>query len=166
MGIVSIKKIQEALVDFCQYQTGYVATEREVRKLLESAFAAADYTRKVSLITHEISSYAVELDGEDEMEFWNDEAFDASLVSEDGVILGTFLEEPLGGSVGGEVTVSKGYQVVYDCTDDKIMLLYVVSTESTDGMTTYYRVETEEFEDFSLYGFIVSVAMQTCINLV
>lgn len=65
MGIVSIKKIQEALVDFCQYQTGYVATEREVRKQLESAFAAADYTRKVSLITHEISSYAIELDGED-----------------------------------------------------------------------------------------------------
>ena len=121
---------------------------------------------KVSLITHEISSYAIELDGKDETEFWNDEAFDASLVSEDGVILGTFHEEPPGGSVGGEVTVSKGYQVVYDCTDDKIMLLYVVSTESTDGMTTYYRVETEEFEDFSLYGFIVSVAMQTCMNLV
>lgn len=55
---------------------------------------------------------------------------------------------------------------MYDCTDDKIMLLYVVSTESTDGMTTYYRVETEEFEDFSLYGFIVSAAMQTCMNLV
>ena len=166
MGMVSISKIQEALVDFCLFQTDYIASEREVRKLLESAFAAADYTRKVSLITHEISSYAVELDGEDETEFWNDEAFDSSLVSEDGVILGTFLEEPISGSVGGEVTVSKGYQVVYDVITDKILLLYVVSTESTDGMTTYYRTEVEEFEDFALYGFIVSVAMHTCMNLV
>ena len=154
MGMVSISKIQEALVDFCLFQTDYIASEREVRKLLESAFAAADYTRKVSLITHEISSYAVELDGEDETEFWNDEAFDSSLVSEDGVILGTFLEEPLSGSI------------VYDVISDKILLLYVVSTESTDGMTTYYRTEVEEFEDFPLYGFIVSVAMQTCMNLV
>ena len=166
MGIVSISKIQEALVEFCRYQTDYVATEKEIRKLIGSAFAAAEYRRRVSLITHEISSYAVELDGEDETGFWNDEAFDASLVSEEGVIIGTFLEEPIEGSVGGEVTISKGYQVVYDCITDDILLLYVVSTESTDGMTTYYRVKTEEFEDFSLYGFIVSVAMQTCMNLV
>ncbi len=166
MGIVSISKIQEALVEFCRFQAEYTVSETEVRKLIDAAFSAAEYTRRVSLVTHEISSYAVELDGEDETEFWDDDAFDASLVCEDGVILGTFLDEPLGGSVGGEVTVSKGYQVIYDCDTDDIMLLYVVSTESTDGMTTYYRVETEDFKNFNIYKFIVSVAMQTCMNLV
>ena len=166
MGMVSISKIQEALVEFCRFQAEYTVSETEVRKLIDAAFSAAEYTRRVSLVTHEISSYAVELDGEDETEFWDDDAFDASLVCEDGVILGTFLDEPLGGSVGGEVTVSKGYQVIYDCDTDDILLLYVVSTESTDGMTTYYRVETEDFRNFNIYRFIVSVAMQTCMNLV
>ncbi len=166
MGIVSISKIQEALVEFCRYQAEYTVSETEVRKLIDSAFSAAQYTRRVSLITHEISSYAIELDGEDETEIWDDEAFDASLVSEDGVIIGTFFEEPMGGSIGGEVMVSKGYQVVYDCATDDILLFYVVGTESTDGLNTFYRVETEDFKDFNIYGFIVSVAAQTCMNLV
>ena len=166
MGIVSISKIQEALVEFCRYQAEYTVSETEVRKLIGSAFLVADYMRKVSLVSHEISSYAVELDGKDEFSFWEDEPYDDSLLCEDGVILGTFFEEPVADSVGGEVTVSKGYQVVYDNVIDEIILFYVVGTESTDGMTTYYRVEAENFKDFNLYGFIVSVATQTCMNLV
>ena len=56
-------------------------------------------------------------------------------------------------------TIARGYDVVYDIKSSEIKLLYRIMT-TDDNLTTFYRVNTDVYEDFDVYEFIIDISSQ------
>lgn len=59
----------------------------------------------------------------------------------------------------GETSVIRGYDVLYDCDSNEVKLFYRITT-SDSNVTTNYRIETEIYEMFDFYEFIIDLSAQ------
>lgn len=157
--------MQGAMVQFCMEQgamNGYV-DEETVENMVESAFAVMNRIYGAAL--PKVPLYRYHMYAGDE---FTDEIFPNS-IKENGVLydniihLGTFKADGYYDKLTDD-TVYRGYDVVYDTEEQKIRLLYRIQTKD-NSVTTLYRVDTELFEDFDVYEFIIDISVQIISRL-
>ena len=80
------------------------------------------------------------------------------MITARGIQLGAFIVDGYSADTTDKV-IMRGYDVVYDPDEKVIKLLYRIMISDED-ITTVYRVETELYEDFDVYSFILDVTSQ------
>lgn len=157
--------IREALFQFCMEQAftnSYVGAE-EIEILMESAFAVLDRIKPSGLPVVPVYRYQLYAG-----EQFTDEILPQS-IKENGVLydrsvcLGTFALDSYS-DTAEQKTIIRGYDVVYDLDSGGIRLLYKISI-ADDSVKTLYRVDTDLYEDFDVYKFIIDLTSQISTRL-
>lgn len=155
------ENIQAALVQFCMEQksmNGY-ADKEDIEALVESAFAVMNRIPQTSVKVLPIYRYHM-YTGEQ----YTDEIFPDS-IKENGVLydriihIGTFVIDSYAANSEGKRAILRGYDVVYDLDSQEIKLLYHIMT-ADESVTTLYRVDTDLFEVFDVYEFMIDISSQ------
>ena len=158
--------IQAALVQFCVEQetmSEYMA-ENEIESVVESAFSVMNRIPAAGMRVAPIYRYHLYAGTA-----FTDEIFPYS-IKENGVLynnaihLGTFLIDSYRASSDETKLIARGYDVIYDLDSSEIRLLYRIAT-TDDSMTTLYRVDTDLYEDFNFYEFIIDLTSQIIAKL-
>ncbi len=158
--------IQAALVQFCVEQetmSEYMA-ENEIESVVESAFSVMNRIPATGMRVAPIYRYHLYAGAA-----FTDEIFPYS-IKENGVLynnaihLGTFLVDSYRASSDETKLIARGYDVIYDLDSSEIKLIYRIAI-TDDGVTTLYRVDTELFEDFNFYEFIIDLTSQMIAKL-
>ena len=97
-------------------------------------------------------------------EQYTDEIFPESIkengtIYEKAIHLGTFMIDSYTADTEEARAIARGYDVVYDLESCEIKLLYRVMT-TDDSVTTLYRVDTDVYEDFDVYEFVIDISSQ------
>lgn len=158
--------IQTALVQFCveQETMSEYMPENEIESVVESAFSVMNRIHETGLRTAPIYRYHLYAG-----DAFTDEIFPNS-IKENGVLynsvihLGTFLIDSYCASSDETKLITCGYDVIYDFDSSEIKLIYCISI-TDDSMTTTYRVDTELYEDFNFYEFIIDLTSQMVSKL-
>lgn len=153
--------MREAMFQFCMEQTemnGYTG-EEEVEALVNSAFDVCDRIPATALPIVPVYRYHMYAG-----EQFTDEILPES-IKENGTIydraiqLGTFMIDSYSADTEETKAIIRGYDVVYDLDSEEIKLLYRVMT-TDNSVTTLYRVDTDLYEDFDVYEFIIDISAQ------
>lgn len=153
--------MREAMLQFCMEQSemnGYTS-EDEVMALVDSAFDVFDKASKTALPVVPVYRYHMYAG-----EQYTDEILPES-IRENGVIydravqLGTFMLDSYSADTEEAKAIIRGYDVIYDLDSEEIKLLYRVMT-ADDSVTTLYRVDTDLYEDFDVYEFMIDISAQ------
>lgn len=158
--------IQAALVRFCTEQEtlSEYMSENEIEYVVESAFSVMNRIPTTGMRVEPIYRYHLYAGAA-----FADEIFPYS-IKENGVLynnaiqLGTFLIDSYRASSDETKRIVRGYDVVYDLDSSEIRLLYRIAT-TDDSMTTLYRVDTDLYEDFNFYEFIIDLSAQMIAKL-
>ena len=156
--------IQAALTQFCILQNdGYICDE-EIESIVESAFTVFGRFRDTSLPAAPVFRYQMYAGVQ-----YTDEILPES-IKENGILydrcihLGTFSLDSYGDTADNTKIVVRGYDVFYDMESGLVKLVYRIMAEN-NSMTALYRVDTDYYEDFDVYEFIIDIAAQVINKL-
>lgn len=159
-------QIKEAMFKFCMEQSvmnGY-SDKAETYAIVKSAFNVIDKIQGTSLPVEPVYRYIMYAG-----EQFTDEILPAD-IKENGEIfkrtisLGSFLLDSYSSDTCEGNLIMRGYDVVYDIDSKEIVLLYRIMT-TDDDITTVYRVDTDIYEDFDVFEFIIDISAQIIIRL-
>ncbi len=166
MKMIKATDIHDALVEFCIMQDHGRIPAVKINAIVDSALSVVPRLSYTHLSCDNVMSYAVYRGYDPIDDLFYDEAYDNSVICKNGVILGTFQINDSSYIKTKTVSMSCGYDVIYDADEDEILLAYRVAVSAADGTFTVYRVKTETFEDFDYIGFIASLAVKMSLYLV
>jgi hypothetical protein len=166
MKMIKATDIRDALVEFCIMQDHGRIPAGQVNAAVNWALSVVPRLSCTRLNCDKVMSYAVYRGYDPIDDLLYDEAYDNSVICKNGVILGTFKIIDSSYIKTKTVTMSCGYDVIYNADEDEILLAYRVAVSAADGTFTVYRVKTETFEDFDCNGFIASLAVKMSLYLV
>lgn len=154
------ESMREAMFQFCfEQETMNRYANEEVENIVESAFAVLNRMSAVSLPVVPVYRYHMYAG-----EQYTDEILPES-IRENGVIydravqLGTFMLDSYSADTEESKAIIRGYDVIYDLDSEEIKLLYRVMI-ADDSVTTLYRVDTDLYEDFDVYEFMIDISAQ------
>lgn len=153
--------MREAMFQFCLEQSamnGYVG-EEEIETLVDSAFDVFDKLPATSLPVAPLYRYNMYAGEQFTSEILPDDIKENGVLCRNSVMLGTFMIDSYSANTEEERAILRGYDVVYDIDSGEIQLVYRVMT-TDDSVTTIYRVDTDIYEDFDVYEFVIDVSTQ------
>ena len=166
MKAMKVEKIYDALVEFCVKQSnGKVGIER-INAVVEDAIDTINECPNPRLSSETIMSYDVFVGGKKEDNLLYNDMYDNSVICEDGIRLGRFMMLDESFVEHGDTAMYTEYDIIYDPSIDEIILLYTVVTDTASDVMSFYRVQADLFEDFSLEGFVYSLTAQICTRLI
>lgn len=165
MRRISVKKVNDALVEFCIEQTMGSVDICKINNLVKWSLDSVMECERKHLLARKIMSYTVYKDRKAVDDLLYNGAHENSVICENGIVLGKFMIKDSSYIDSGALSFTCGYDVVYDTDKDEILLLYIVGAVSNDGTMTIYRVPTDVFEDFELNGFMIDLTAQMCLNI-
>lgn len=156
--------MQMALMEFCAEQelmSDYM-DENELGSLVEAAFAVLNRIPAADMKEFRVYRYHFYAGKDYTHEIFPEHIRENGLLCERAIHLATI---PLDNYAAGDSRlIYRGYDVVYDVNKEHIMLLYHIIMADKD-VTTIYRTETETYEDFDSYEFIIELAAQMAAKL-
>ena len=158
--------IFEALVQFCSNQncaSGYVS-EDEIESLVESAIVVMNKIPEAKLPVVELYQYNMFAGGEFTDEILPENIKEKGLLYDNVIHLGTFMIDSYATNTKEMNAIVTGYDVIYDIKNTEIKLLYKVMI-TNDSVTTLYRIDTDLYEDFDVYEFIIDLTSQLTVRL-
>jgi len=156
-----IDGMREALFQFCMEQSamnGYTSVE-EIEALVNSAFDVFNRIPATSFSSAPVYRYQIYAGEELTDEIFPEEIRENGKLFERSIHFGTFMIDGYSACTDETKGIARGYDVVYDFKSGEIKLLYSVMT-TDDSVTTIYRVETDVYEDFNLYEFMIDISSQ------
>lgn len=155
------KDMKEAMFRFCMEQgtaNGRTSAE-EVKKLVDTAFEIFNKIPYSGIIAVPIYRYTINAGEKFTDEIFPVEVKNNGIICERCVILGTIMLDSYSAENDNGKNIIRGYDVVYD-PDSKTVKLYYRLMVSDDSVITLYRVETDVYEDFDVYEFMLEVTSQ------
>lgn len=153
--------MRDALLQFCFEQNelnGYTE-EGEIETLVESAFEVLKKPDGTSLPVTPIYRYNMYAGEQFTGEILPDDIKENGIICRNAVMLGTFTLDTYTANTEEDRAIVRGYDVYYDIDSEEICLIYRVVT-TDDSVTTIYRVDTDVYEDFDVYEFVISISAQ------
>ena len=161
-----INDIKEAMLQFCMEQSvmnGYSA-EEEIQAVVKSAFDVFDKNQGTSLPVEPVYRYSMYAGEQFTDEILPAEIKENGELFERAIFLGSFLLDSYSSDTCESNLILRGYDVVYDINSKEIVLLYRIMT-TDDDITTVYRVDTDIYEDFDVFEFVIDISAQIIIRL-
>lgn len=158
--------ILEALVEFCSEQNcanSYVS-EDEIETLVESAIVVMNKIPESKLPVVKLYQYNMFAGVEFTDEILPKNIKEKGLLYDNVIHLGTFMIDSYAANTKEMNAIVTGYDVIYDIKNAEIKLLYKVMI-TNDSVTTLYRVDTDLYEDFDVYEFIIDLTSQLTVRL-
>lgn len=152
--------MREAVFSFCMEQCSVNSSVSvdEIKKLVTTAFDVFNKVPYAGIGTTSFYSYHMCAGEQYTNEIFPENIKQNGVITERGVLLGTFIVDGYSADTTDKV-IMRGYDVVYDPDERTVKLLYRIMISDED-ITTVYRVETELYEDFDVYSFILDVTSQ------
>ncbi len=152
--------MREAVFRFCMEQCSMNRTVSvdEIKKLVTTAFDVFNKVPYAGIGTTPFYSYHMYAGEQYTNEILPENIKQDGLITARGIQLGAFIVDGYSADTTDKV-IMRGYDVVYDPDEKVIKLLYRIMISDED-ITTVYRVETELYEDFDVYSFILDVTSQ------
>lgn len=153
--------MKEAMLQFCfeQETMNRYANEEKVENMVESAFAVLNKMPAVSLPVVPIYRYHMYAGEQYTEEILPNSIKENGILYDRAVHLGTFMLDSYSADTEEVKAIIRGYDVIYDIDTEEIKLLYRVMT-TDDSVTTLYRVDTDLYEDFDAYEFMIDISAQ------
>lgn len=153
--------VKEAMLQFCfeQETMNRYANEEEVKNIIESAFAVLNRMPAVSLPVVPIYRYHMYAGEQFTDEILPNSIKENGILYDEAIHLGTFMLDSYSADTEEAKAIIRGYDVVYDLDSKEIKLLYRLMT-TDNSVTTLYRVDTDLYEDFDVYEFIIDISAQ------
>jgi len=153
--------MREAMFQFCMEQTemnGYTG-EEEIEVLVDSAFNVFEKIPATALPVVPVYRYHMYAGEQFTDEIFPDSIKENGKIYDRAVHLGTFMIDSYSADTEEAKAIARGYDVFYDIDSGEIKLLYRVMI-SDDSITTLYRVDTDIYEDFDVYEFVIDISTQ------
>lgn len=158
--------MREAVFRFCMEQCSVNSSVSvdEIKKLVTTAFDVFNKVSYAGIGTTPFYSYHMYAGEQYTNEIFPENIKQNGVITERGVLLGTFIVDGYSADTTDKV-IMRGYDVVYDPDERTVKLLYRIMISDEDA-TTVYRVETELYEEFDVYSFILDMTAQMSGRLV
>lgn len=153
-------RMREAVMQFCMEQeclNGYAAADL-TEIMLKSAYMVYEKYPAAVLPVAPVYRYSICAGEGFTEEILPEEIKKKGIIYQNCVHLGSFMIDGYSDE-SGETSVIRGYDVLYDCDSNEVKLFYRITT-SDSNVTTNYRIETEIYERFDFYEFIIDLSAQ------
>lgn len=149
------------MLQFCfeQETMNRYANEEEVENIVESAFAVLNRMSAVSLPVVPVYRYHMYAGERYTSEMLPESIKENGILYDNAVHLGTFMLDSYSADMEEAKAIIRGYDVIYDLDSKEIKLLYRLMT-ADNSVTTLYRVDTDLYEDFDVYEFMIDISTQ------
>lgn len=157
--------IESALLDFCMQQKVMSDDlDDELGYLVGSAFSVMNRIPAAEMKEYSVYNYHFYAGEQFTSEIFPEHIKENGLLCERAIHLATMQVDSYSATGLETKLISRGYDMVYDIEEQRILLLYYIIT-SDDNVTIIYRTETDTFEDFNSYEFIIELAAQMIAKL-
>lgn len=155
-------EILYAICEFCEAQN--TDPNFEDYDILGMLYSAADEFAKIGGVLPVTAIHRYHISCEDSQNILPENEENDGAIYDNAVHLGTFkVSEYDDEDIPGH-KITCGYDVIYDVIDKTVKLLYRVEI-ANEFVTTLYRVEETDFENFEVADFLISLSIQLAEKL-